>query len=372
MKQSLTLGSIWGIPIGLHYSWFLVFALITFSLSTSYFPMASPRLPVVIYAALAVITSLLFFASVLAHELGHSFVALREKIPVKGITLFIFGGLAQIGREPQSAGAEFRIAIAGPLVSLALAGLFGLVRLVGGESALFAVPSAYLMRINLLLALFNMIPGFPLDGGRVLRSIVWRLSGSNTKATRAATISGQAVAYGFIGFGVASLFIGNFANGLWLVFIGWYLLNAASMAAYQAKVEERLRGATVSQAMTQNYGILDGLTPLSLIVEERVVPFSQHFFFVTGENGAIRGMLSLEDILNVPQSRWRFTTAEQAMTPNARLLQVDPSADLMETLRKLDEANLSHAPVVMMNQPVGLLSRENIFRYLRLRAKPGT
>ena len=172
MDASIKLGRIWNIPIGLHPSWFIIFALLTWSLATGYFPREFGGLSTAAHVLLGLVTTLLFFASVLAHELGHSFIALRNRIPVTRITLFIFGGVAQIAEEPKSPGAEFRIAIAGPLVSLSLAGLFGITYLLDQRIPYLAAPSAYLLRINLILALFNLIPGFPLDGGRVLRAIV--------------------------------------------------------------------------------------------------------------------------------------------------------------------------------------------------------
>lgn len=237
MDTSLRIGKIFGIPIGLHISWFLIFGLLTWSLAGGYFAQAYPQVPALVHLLLAVVTSGLFFASVLAHELGHSVVALREKIPVRGITLFIFGGIAQIGKEPPSAGAEFRIAIAGPLVSLALAGGFGALWLLDRGIPYLAAPSEYLMRINFILAVFNLIPGFPLDGGRVLRAVVWQISGSFQRANQVAVISGQLVAFGFIGLGIFTILRGQFFNGLWLAFIGWFLQNAAASASQLPVVE---------------------------------------------------------------------------------------------------------------------------------------
>ena len=190
----LTIAWIWGIPISVHVSWLLVFALVAGSLAAGYFPERQPGWGAATRWVLGALTSLAFFASVLVHELGHSRVALRHGIPIRGITLFVFGGVAQIGREPGSPGAEFRIAIAGPLTSLALAALFGGVGTVGGSMALVSVPALWLARINLAVALFNLLPGFPLDGGRVLRAAVWAWTGSFDRANRAAAASGELLA----------------------------------------------------------------------------------------------------------------------------------------------------------------------------------
>ena len=215
MNASLRLGKIWGIPIGLHTSWFLIFGLLTWSLAMGYFPEEYPELTGLTHLVLGVLTSLLFFGSVLAHELGHAFVALRNKIPVKSINLFIFGGVAQIGQEPTTPSAEFRIAIAGPLVSVGLAVLFGAIWWLDQNIPVLAAPSVYLMRINLILAAFNLIPGFPLDGGRVLRAIAWWVLKSFQRATQLAAFSGQLVAFGFIAVGVFAIFNGPLFNGLW-------------------------------------------------------------------------------------------------------------------------------------------------------------
>jgi Zn-dependent protease len=308
---------------------------------------------------------------VLAHELGHAFVALLEKVPVRGITLFIFGGVAQISEEPRSPGAELRIAIAGPLVSLALAASFGAFGLISEGVDWLFTPSMYLARINLMLALFNLIPGFPLDGGRVLRALVWWLTQSYERATRIASASGQVVAFGFIGLGGLSILFGQLANGLWLIFIGWFLQSAASSALQQLKVQQKFSGVTVSQAMSQDCAQVHGLTTLHQLVHGWVLTNGQHCFFVTDELGQTRGMLTLQDITRVPQAQWRFTTAAQAMVPFNRLLKIDVGAELLSALRAMEAANVSQAPVVQQNRPVGLISKDQALRYLRLRTQLG-
>ena len=371
MKASMKIGSIWGIPIGLHVSWFLIFGLLVWSLAAGYFPGEYPQLSPLSHVIIAVITTILFFGSVLAHELGHSLIALRNKIPVKGITLFIFGGVAQIAHEPRSPGAEFRVAIAGPLTSLGLAGLFGGLWLLDSQLPFLAAPSLYLMRINLILALFNMIPGFPLDGGRVFHALVWKVTRNPQRATQVAAVSGQLVAFGFIAYGIFTVFTGQLLDGLWLGFIGWFLQNAAASASFQSNVQERLRGATVAQAMSRECAEVPGLVTLNQLVQEHVLSYGQHCFFVTDFAGQTRGMLTLQDITRVPQARWRYITAEQAMTPFNRLVQMTPETDLLFALQTMEERHLAQVPVVESNRPVGLLSRENVLRYLRLRTDLG-
>lgn len=370
MNASLRLGKIWGIPIGLHSSWFLIFGLLTWSLAMGYFPEEYPELTGLTHLVLGVLTSLLFFGSVLAHELGHAFVALRNKIPVKSINLFIFGGVAQIGQEPTTPSAEFRIAIAGPLVSVGLAVLFGVIWWLDQNIPVLAAPSVYLMRINLILAAFNLIPGFPLDGGRVLRAIAWWVLKSFQRATQLAAFSGQLVAFGFIAVGVFAIFNGPLFNGLWLVFIGWFLQNAAATAYAQTNMQQTLRGITVGQVMTRECIRIPGLLSINQLVEDRVLTGGQRCFFIS-DNGKLLGMLTLRDITGIPKRKWRFTTTEQAMVPFNRLVRVEPETELLSALRMMDNANVAQVPVVDGEELVGVLSREQIIHYLRTRAELG-
>lgn len=370
MDASVKLGHIWGIPIGLHSSWFLIFIFLTWSLATGYFPQEYPALGGLSHWGLGLVTSLLFFASVLAHELGHAWVALRNGIPVKRITLFIFGGVAQIAQEPKSPGAEFRVAIAGPLVSLALAVIFAGTWLVDQAVPFLAAPSEYLMRINAMLALFNLVPGFPLDGGRMLRAVVWKLNGSFTRATRVAAFAGQLVAFGFIAWGVFTIFQGQFLNGLWLAFIGWFLQNAAASSYAQVNLQSSLAGVKVSQVMARDCARVPSLVPLSQLVDERVLTGGGRCFFVA-DNGRLQGMLTLRDIAAVPQPKWRFTTTGQAMRPYSRLAQVGPDTALLSALQTMDNADVAQVPVIQNDELVGVLSRDQVVHYLRTRAELG-
>jgi Zn-dependent protease len=370
INANIKLGRIWGIPIGLSNSWFLIFGLVTISLATSYFPQAYPFLSATVYVILGLLTSLLFFGSVLAHELGHSFLALRNKIPVRSITLFIFGGVAQIEKEPSSPGVELRVAIAGPLVSLGLAGLFGGLWLAAKGFPYIAAPAEYLMRINFMLALFNLIPGFPLDGGRVLRALVWKATNNYFRATQVAGASGQIVAVGFIGLGLWNMFNTQFINGLWWIFIGWFLMNAASSIVSQNRVTRVLQGVKVSQAMEPNCQEIPPLMPLSTVIEQRVLTSGQHCFYISdGQN--ILGMLSLRDITAIPKPKWGFTTAYQAMTPINRLLHIDSEMDLLAALQEMEKANLSQVPVMEQGRLVGTLTRDRVANYLRTRSQLG-
>jgi Zn-dependent protease len=371
MKASMNLGKILGIPIGLNYSWFLVFTLLLFSLSSGYFPAEYPRLTTDAYVLMAAVTTILFFVSVLLHELGHSVIAIRNGISVKGITLFIFGGVAQIGSQPQTPGVEFRMAIAGPLTSLGLGALFAGIYWLAQPYTYLAAPSLYLMRINLTLALFNMIPGFPLDGGRVLRAIIWKVSASFGRATRVASICGQIVAFSFVGWGVYTIITGDFMNGLWLAFIGWFLQNAAVAEANYVNTYERLSGVSVAQAMSRDTAEVPALAPISQIVQEIVLGQGKHVFFVDGFDGQVQGLLTLQQITRIPQINWRFVTAGQIMTPIGQMCRFEAGEDLMKVMEKMDEEHIDEAPVIYHDRPVGLISRQQVQRYLHLKTKLG-
>jgi len=371
VRSGLQIGKIWGIPIKLHASWFIVFGLLSWSLSSQFVGASSPMLGLLV----GLVTTLLFFGSVLAHELGHSWLALRDRIPVRSITLFIFGGVAHIEREPRSPWSEFKIAIAGPITSLLVAGIFGIVYLLNQQvvtsyQAILAEPSYYLMRINFILALFNLIPGFPLDGGRVLRAGVWAYNKDLRKATRIASLSGQVVAYIFIGIGIVSLFLGQVSNGLWMIFIGWFLQNAASSAYQQVNFEAILRETTVNQAMDREIKKLPGLTPLSYVIEEQMLNNREIVLYVT-EYGDVTGILTMQDIMKTPRQQWAYLTINQVMTPLKNNNFLGPDMDLFSALRRMEESKKSTIPVFEGDQLVGTLTRENLSRFIQKRMQLG-
>jgi Zn-dependent protease/predicted transcriptional regulator len=362
------LGKILGIPIQLHASWFLIAVLITWSLAVGFFPQQYPGWSVAAYWLVGGFASLLFFASVLIHELGHSVLALRENVPVKSITLFIFGGVAQIGREPPTAGAEFRIAIAGPISSLGLAAFFGGLAAALVDSAVLAAPLAYLARINLLLAVFNMIPGFPLDGGRVLRAALWALDGSLQRATKWASRAGRVVAYGFILLGVGQVLLGGLFNGLWLVFIGWFLNNAAQSSYQQVRLRDMLTGVKARNVMTQQCQTVPTDLGVDRLVEDHVLSDGQRCFFVA-DNGSTEGLITLHDLRHLPRQRRLGLTTSQIMTRLDSTLRVHPEDDVWNVLQQMDENDLHQVPVVDDGGFLGLITRDNLVQTIRLRAE---
>jgi len=368
MRGSLKLGRILGIPIRLHVSWFLIAILVTWTLAAGYFPQENPGWTPATYWIVGAIATLLLFASVLLHELGHSVLALRENVPVKSITLFIFGGVAQIGREPPTAGAEFRIAIAGPLTSLGLAAVFGGLGALLTDYAVLATPLAYLGRINLLLALFNMIPGFPLDGGRVLRAALWQFGGNLRNATRWASRAGQAFAFLFIGLGAIQFLFGGLANGLWFVFIGWYLNSAARASDQQAAVRDVLARVKARNVGVEQCAPVSSDVRLDRLVEERILQDGQRCFFVT-ESDYPQGVITLDDVRAVSQDQRPVLTASQIMRPVSTMVAADADDDAWSLVQRMGEEGVSEIPVTDNGKLLGLITRENLFNYFRLRSE---
>ncbi|MBE0411911.1 MAG: site-2 protease family protein [Anaerolineales bacterium] len=370
MDGSLTFGRIFGIPLKLHISWFLILLLISGSLAMAYFPDQFPEWSPMSYWIVGLVTAILFFGSVLIHELGHSIIALRDGVPVQSITLFIFGGVAQIGREPDTAESEFRIAIAGPITSLALAAIFLIFGRVLGTIPEVSGSALYLGQINLILAVFNMLPGFPLDGGRVLRAILWKFGGNFRKATHWATSTGQAVAFLFIGLGVWLMFSGNFINGLWFAFIGWFLSNAAQHSYRQVLMRDMLAGVTARQLMVQQCQVVSPKIRLDELVDRHVLGDGQRCFFVA-ENEHMQGLLTLSKIKSVDRDNWRSVTTEEVMVPLDEVLSISPDEDAWNLLRLMDENDINQVPVMENDQLMGIITRDRLLHYIRTRSELG-
>lgn len=362
--QTIPLGRIFNIPIGLDYSWFLIFILLTWSLAGSYYPGEFKNWPVAEYWIMGAITAIMLFVSVLLHELGHSVVALRYKIPVRSITLFIFGGVAQIAAEPPTATAEFWIALAGPVVSFALAGFFAILQpIAAGFSPLLAL-AKYLAYINGTLGLFNLIPGFPLDGGRVFRAIIWGFTHSYRRATLIAGWVGRFVAFGFILVGVYFIFSGNIISGLWIAFIGWFLESAAQTQVQQQEVHDLLEGHLVSQAMSRDFSFIPADTTLQQLADDYILASGRRFFIVE-QADQVLGVLTLQSVQQIPRSEWISTQVTQIMIPANQMHWVQPETLIWDALGKMDQDGVNQLPVMVDGQIVGLLTRENIISLLR-------
>jgi len=363
-RHTIPIGRILGIPIGLDPSWFLIFVLLTWTLAASYFPTEFKNWPTAQYWVVGAVTAIMLFVSVVLHELGHSVIAMRYKIPVRNITLFIFGGVAQIGAEPPSAAAEFWIAIAGPIVSFALAALFNFLQPIFTGIAPVLALAKYLAYINGTLALFNLIPGFPLDGGRVFRAIVWGITHNLRQATLIAANVGRAIAFMFILVGVWQLFQGNFGNGLWIAFIGWFLESAAAGQVQQQRVHDLLAGRSVSQSMSRGYTSIPADTTLQQLVDRHILETGRRCFLIVKDDEAV-GLLTLHHVKEVPRDKWPMTTALQAMTPMTQMKQVTPETELWDALEEMDRDGVNQLPVMTDGHCVGMLSREDLVSYLR-------
>ncbi len=363
-QHTIPLGRILGIPIRLDYSWFLIFTLVTWSLAVGYYPAEFKNWPVSHYWIMGAATTLMLFVSVLLHELGHSLVALHYKVPVRSITLFIFGGVSLIGAEPPSAAAGFWISIAGPLVSFALAALFSqLYPLFTAVSQLLAM-TKYLVYINVGLGVFNLIPGFPLDGGGVFRSIVWGFTHSMRRATVIAANVGRFISYLFILFGVWQMFLGRFFNGMWIAFIGWFLESAARGLIQQRALQDLLAGHKVSQAMNPHYAAIPAVTTLQQVVDHHILGVGQRSFLVKSGDHVL-GLLTLHHLKEVPRSQWPTTTAAQVILPLAQMKRIRPDAELWAALEEMDRNGVNQLPVMTDGQVLGVLRREDIISYLR-------
>lgn len=370
MEGRLKVVEVWGIPIRVHFSWLLVFGLVTWSLAAGYFPGEYPGWAARTYWAVGAITALIFFASILIHELEHSWVALRNGIPIRSITLFAFGGVAQIAREPGAPGAELRIAIAGPVTSFVLAGLFAGTWQLVRDVPILAAPAIWLARINFMVAAFNLIPGFPLDGGRLFRALVWRWTGSFRRANETASFTGQLVAFGFIGWGILTVLGGNVIGGMWIAFIGWFLQNAAAASHGEATMREMLRDVTVGQAMTRDCRRVERGSSLDRVVHEEVLGAGRRCFVVT-ETGRLVGLLTLHEIKAIPKDRWAVVTVGEVMTPADKVTAVEPKTDLLTALEKMDDANIAQMPVIEAGELLGMIGREQVLHYVRVRAELG-
>jgi Zn-dependent protease/CBS domain-containing protein len=363
-RHNIPLGRILGIPIGLDYSWFVIFALLTWMLAGNYYPAEFKNWPPLLYWFMGAVTAIMLFVSVLLHELGHSVVALWYRIPVRSITLFLFGGVAQIGAEPPNAIAEFLIAIAGPLVSLALGVLFYAVQpLVAGIEPLLGL-AKYLAYINLALVVFNLVPGYPLDGGRVFRAVVWAITGSMRRATLLAANVGRSFAFLFIFVGVWQMFGGNLGNGLWIAFIGWFLDNAASAQVHQAMFQGLLAGHKVSQAMSTHCAAVPVDLTLQQLVDEHILGSGQRCFLVNRGDTTV-GLMTLHRIKEVPRPEWATTTAAQVMLPLDQWKRIDPDTGLWAALQEMDRDGVNQLPVTRDHHVIGMLNREDVITFLR-------
>lgn len=367
-RTGLPLGRIFGIPLYLHASWFIIFLLITLTLAMQFKSM-HPKWTVEQHWFLGIATSLLFFASVVFHELSHSIVAKHYKIPVQSITLFVFGGLSRIARDPSNAKQEFNVAMAGPLSSFFLAGCFWVVYRYASSNEMVHAAAYWLAEINLMLALFNLVPGFPLDGGRVLRGIAWGVTGDFTRATRIAATSGKFFAYLMIFVGIWQALNGNWIGGVWIAFIGWFLLSAAQESYTHVALRNMLVGVRAQDIMTRDVAT----APRDMSVQEYIheVLRTGHRCHVAVAGETPVGLVTLAAARAVPRSEWDNTSIQAIMLPLEKIHAASPDEPALKILQRMQTQDINQMPVVSENHIVGMISRDSILRLLQTRLQLG-
>ncbi|MCJ7763801.1 MAG: site-2 protease family protein [Dehalococcoidales bacterium] len=367
----IPIGRLFGISLMLHYSWFFIFALVTWVLITTYFPIAYPDWSLTTSIIASLVASLLFFSSVLAHEMMHSIVARSSGIPVKSITLFIFGGVAQISEEPREPKVELRIALAGPLASIVLGGIFiGIWLILPARFEEVTAIAFWLGWINLVLAGFNLLPGFPLDGGRVLRSILWWRSGNLRRATKWASNAGRGLGFAFIFGGILLVFFGFWLNGVWLAFIGWFLINAAARSYKQVALQHMLQGYTVREIMNRDCLTVPPDITIDKLVSEYILP-SGNRCLVVATGSRMQGLITLQNIRAFPRRQWADKKVAEAMTPLDRIKRVQPDDDLASVLKILTEQDINQLPVVEDGNIIGMVGRDNLLSFMNARNRLG-
>ncbi len=380
-KRRFTLFTIAGFKVQADLSWLLLAALITWTLATGLFPGKVGNLSTVLYWIMGLIGAVGIFGSIIFHELCHSLVARRFGMPIEGITLWIFGGVAHMEENPPSPKAEFFMAIAGPLSSFLLAGIFlGLHFLSGeggGSGSLFASGTSnidspvqgvvwYLGRINLILAVFNLLPAFPLDGGRVLRAAIWRGIGNIVRATRVASVIGSGFGFLLIGAGILSLFVGSFVGGIWWVLIGLFIHSASQNSYRQLLFVKALSGVAVEKFMKKDPITVSGHSTVAKLVEDYVYNYYYKLYPVE-ENGNLQGCVTTEEIKSVPREEWDTTEVKEIAHPCSDRNAVDPGTDCTEALRLMQKSGKSRLLVTKDDKLLGIITLKDLIDYLSLK-----
>ena len=367
-RHAIPIGRIFGSSIDLDYSWFLVVGLLTWMLAVSYYPVEFNNWSVAEYWLMGAITAVMLFVSVLVHELGHSVVAKRYRISVPRITLFAFGGVSQIATEPPNPDVEFWIAAAGPIVSFVLALFFWELQPFFANAGPLLALVKYLAILNFVLGVFNLVPGFPLDGGRIFRSIAWRITKNFRRSSSIATITGRFFGFFFVFIGVWQALAGKVFNGLWIAFIGWFLQSAAASQDQLQVIKDLLGGHKVSEVMSRDYPRISGNLPLQELVDKHVLAQGRRYFVVSNDEGE-SGLVTLSTIREVPRVAWPKITASQVMIPLMKATSIQPTAELWTALGKMGHDGVNQLPVMNGfggNQIVGMLSREDLVQSLRV------
>jgi Zn-dependent protease len=373
MGSSIRIGRIFGVQIGIHPSWFVIFVVLAYAMAAGSLPRVYPGWDEALYWVAGGAISVLFFGSVLAHELSHAVAAQRFGLKVKDITLFIFGGAASLEGDPKRPRDEALIAAAGPVSSLAIGLVLLGIGAVIGEPQLEAI-LATLAFLNVTLGIFNLIPGFPMDGGRILHALLWRIRGDRNAATRSAAGVGRVFGYVLIAGGIFLIFQGaNLFNGVWLALIGWFLSNAAEATVAQMSIEHALGGIKVSDVMEADPPSVSPNESVADLVNERLIRGGHRSFLVRYDDGGLAGIVTLDDVRRLPRENWEAARVTDIMTRYAELATIGPEAGLEAALKLLQAREVNQLPVVADDgrTVVGLLTRAGILRLIEARMRLG-
>jgi Zn-dependent protease len=370
-NRGIDLFRVGGVQIAIDFSWLVIFLLVIWSLAVGYFPRLYPGYGAEAYWGIGLVATLLFFASVVVHELAHALVANHHGQPVRRITLFIFGGMAHLSREPRNPSVELQIAAVGPLTSLVLGGVFWLAHLWSAQADLNPLVVAmfrYLAIINVALAVFNLLPGFPLDGGRILRAVLWMRSGNLRQATARAADWGSGIGFGVMALGVLQIFGGALIGGLWLIFIGMFLRGAARASYQSVVVEHALSEASVRDLMVREPVVVPSNATVSQVVEEH---FLRHGFggYPVRGNGRIEGIVSLHEIRQVPPDERPRRAVRDIMRPAEGRVTIPATAPVSDALRQMVEAETGRLLVTEGGNIVGLITQTGIARFIQIRSQ---
>ncbi|MDP2638141.1 MAG: site-2 protease family protein [Candidatus Levybacteria bacterium] len=391
MNKGFQIGKLFEIEITIDPSWLFIFLLVTWNLAFGVFPQLQPQWGLPLQLAVGIATSILFFASVLVHEMAHSLVAKARGLPIKRITLFLFGGVSNLEREPESAKTEFLMAVVGPITSIALGFLL---LFLGGQTMQNGLNPAmipdslspaispiqtlllWLGPINIVLGLFNLLPGFPLDGGRIFRSLIWSITKNLRTSTRIAAFVGQAIGFIFIFLGISMVFgiqvpfFGTGLGGLWIAFIGWFLTSAASSSYQQVVLRDLLGDVPVSKIMRNDISPVSPSLSINQLVDEYMIGTDKHVFPVMS-NSRLEGIICLEDIQKISRDKWSEKKVKDVMTSYKKLDIANLSDTVSVALEKITKNDIGQVPVVENNKFLGMLSRRDVLLWLSLRAKDG-
>jgi Zn-dependent protease/CBS domain-containing protein len=371
MNRSFKLITLFNIPVEVNYSWFIILGLVLFTLAHGYFPVTNPDLPEAAYWLMAAVAALLLFASLLAHEFSHSLVAIRNDLPIHGITLFVFGGVAHLEKEPATPAVEFKMAAAGPAMSFFLALVFlALTQTfysLGLPNYIVSICN-YLFLINLTVGTFNLIPGFPLDGGRVLRSIVWHFTKNLRQATRIASFFGKSFAFILIVYGLLNLFSGSLITGIWFIFIGLFLQEAAGTSYQQIILKRALTGVHVENVMTRSVVTVPAELTIDKLVDDYFFRFRYTSFPVVKDD-LLLGLVTLHAVKEIGKERWPLTTAGEIMAPLSESLIINKDREVIDALAKMAGAGQGRLLVADGSKLIGILTQRDITRLFEIKSR---